>query len=220
MKQLFTLVFLLLSLTFSFAQNLVFNASPVNDIVLLDGTNEIQIDVTVSNLSTDTISITWERTQTKLPSGWSNYICDPLHCFGPSTATQHFTLAGSASGIFSIHMTPNELIDYAVIDIKFFETGDPSKSISGSYTFGEIVGTNDFDIASIALYPNPAKSYVKVENGGKVESVEIFNLLGVKVLQSTNLDYIDVATLKSGLYLVRMTDKSGKVLTTQRLQKN
>jgi len=107
-----------------------------------------------------------------------------------------------------------------VISIKFYETSNPDQSVTGVYTFGQVTGTEDLTTAPIELYPNPTTNYFQVENGQKVASVELFNLLGMKVLESTNTNYVDISSLKSGLYFVRLLDKKESVITTQRLQKN
>jgi len=218
MKQIFTIFLAVFAMSFTYAQS--FSVSSLSEQKNLDGTNELAIEVTIANLTSDTITIAWERTETRLPTGWADYICDPLHCFGPNTSSQMFMLAGNASGIFSMHCTPSTTDDYAILDIKFFPKGKPNQAITGTYTFGQVTGTDDLDIAPIALYPNPATNYFQVENGQKVASIEVFNLLGVKVLESTNTTNVNVSELKSGLYFVRLLNRAEKIITTQRLQKN
>ncbi len=186
----------------------------------LDGTNEIFVETTVTNPTSDTITIAWERTETRLPDNWSSYICDPSHCFGTNISSEMFTILPNTSGTFAVHCLPSTTDDYAILDIKFFPKGKPENSVTGTYTFGQVTGTNDLAVAPIALYPNPATNYFQVENGQKVASIEVFNLLGVKVLKSTNTTYVNVSELKSGLYFVRLLNRAEKIITTQRLQKN
>ncbi len=217
MKQIFTIFLAVFALSFSYAQS--FSVSSLSEQINLDGTNEVAIEVTVQNLTSDTISISWERTETRLPDGWKNNICDPQKCYTGSSSSEMFTLPGNGSGTFSVHCTPTT-VDYAIIDIKFFPTGQPDQAVTGTYTFGQVTGTNDLAVAPIALYPNPATNYFQVENGQKVNSIEMFNILGVKILESTDTDHVNVSQLKSGLYFVRLLDRTEKIITTQRLQKN
>ncbi len=62
----------------------------------------------------------------------------------------------------------------------------------------------------VALYPNPVKDrlYVKAEG---LQRVEVFNLVGQKVLASENAS-IDMGSLVQGVYFVRVT-ADGKVAT-------
>jgi len=218
MKQFFTLILVAFSITLGLAQT--FSVSPLSEAKQLDGTNEVDIKLTVTNLTADTITLSWERTETKMPDGWTSYICDPAHCLGPSTSSEMFMLLPNATGVFSIHVTPTTTDDYAIVGIKLFPKGNPDQSITGEYTFGQVTGTNDLTVAPIAIYPNPATTFFSLENSQNVTSIEMFNLLGIKVLESTNTTSTDISHLKSGLYFVRLSDKTGSVLATQRLQKN
>jgi len=217
MKQFFTIIFAVFAMTQSFAQ--AFTVETLEHQMSLDGTNEVIMDVAISNTTTDTAFVTWERTIDRLPDGWATLICDLQKCFGPSKSTEMFFVPPNSSGTFQIHVTPST-VDYAVIHIKFYPTANPNQSVTGVYTFGQVTGTNDLIAAPIELYPNPATSYFQVENSQKVASVEVFNLLGVRVLESTDINNVDISTLKSGLYFVRLLDRTESVITTQRLQKN
>jgi len=82
------------------------------------------------------------------------------------------------------------------------------------------------DIASdnpvISIYPNPTSDYFSVNYTDNITKVEIFNIIGrhiktFTVGESTNR--FDVSTLASGLYLIRITDDSGDVIATKRLDK-
>ena len=217
MKQIFTIVFVLFSMAQSFAQS--FTVGSLEEQISLDGTKELIIDVNIANSTSDTVFVTWERTIVRLPDHWTNLICDLQKCYGPNTSTQMFFVPPNSNGDFQIHTTPTT-VDYAIIKIKFYEASNPDQAVTGTYTFGQVTSTDDLAIAPIELYPNPATNYFQVDNGQKVNSVEIFNLLGVKVAESTNTQNVDVSSLKAGLYFVRLLDRTEKVITTQRLQKN
>ena len=64
--------------------------------------------------------------------------------------------------------------------------------------------------SGLAVYPNPTQGTLRIE-GGHFEEVEIFNVLGVRVMQrnlhgSDGTATLDVSTLTDGLYLLRVTD--------------
>lgn len=59
--------------------------------------------------------------------------------------------------------------------------------------------------STIKLWPNPASHTLHIESEIAIETVRIFNMLGVEVLQTTS-NTINVSTLSSGAYLVEITD--------------
>ena len=66
------------------------------------------------------------------------------------------------------------------------------------------------------IYPNPANDVIFVK-GEEIQSVEIYNSIGVKVVSKNvnNSESIDIADLASGMYFVRVLDKNGNISTTK-----
>jgi pectate lyase len=69
---------------------------------------------------------------------------------------------------------------------------------------------------AISIYPNPAKSYTRLQftlNKASVVTVDVYNVTGMKVKSVVNRSFgtgmntmnIDIANLKSGIYLVKIT---------------
>ena len=90
-----------------------------------------------------------------------------------------------------------------------------SKSVKASscsspvYTKGT-VETNDIVIKDISVWPNPAFSFINLDNGGLVaEKIEIIDALGRLVLMSSWNSRLDISKLKSGLYLIRVYTNEG-----------
>ena len=66
---------------------------------------------------------------------------------------------------------------------------------------------NDFKI-----YPNPATHFIHFESSNKIQKTEILTLTGSTVIRySGNSRFVNIANLKSGLYILKLTDTSGKV---------
>ena len=66
---------------------------------------------------------------------------------------------------------------------------------------------NEMNDDDIRIYPNPANDFIniEIENGKeKAKSIEIINDLGVTVINSKFKNKIDVSSLSSGLYLIRI----------------
>ena len=65
------------------------------------------------------------------------------------------------------------------------------------------------------LYPNPATDILNISMETELKSVEIYSLLGQKVL-STDKNQVDVSSLSKGMYMVRVEDVEGSI-STQKL---
>ena len=72
------------------------------------------------------------------------------------------------------------------------------------------------------VYPNPANSYIVVE-GNNIQEVEIYNMMGTRVLYSNmenaSSSAIDINNLSSGIYLVRTIDSDNNILTKKFIKK-
>ncbi|MCH2083707.1 MAG: T9SS type A sorting domain-containing protein [Saprospiraceae bacterium] len=78
------------------------------------------------------------------------------------------------------------------------------------------------DLVELKLFPNPATNYIGINgNVDAVKTLKIFNLVGkeMKSYKVTEGATYFVGDLVKGLYLIQLTDKKGKALTTQRVSK-
>jgi len=72
---------------------------------------------------------------------------------------------------------------------------------------------------SFNIVPNPASSNshidLRLTNAEKkdVRSIEIYNLIGKRVLHFDNIDAVNTNGLRSGTYLIKITTKNGKQIT-------
>jgi hypothetical protein len=74
----------------------------------------------------------------------------------------------------------------------------------------------------ITIYPNPATSFISVDNDTHIKQINVFNLVGrkLKTFQDIEKDeQYDVTDLPSGMYLIQVLDSSNKIITTQRINK-
>jgi Secretion system C-terminal sorting domain len=74
----------------------------------------------------------------------------------------------------------------------------------------------------ISVFPNPATEFIQVrDQSGNAQTVDVYTLVGRKV---RSFEYNDgqqygVSDLPRGLYLVQVVDRSGNVITTQKINK-
>lgn len=102
----------------------------------------------------------------------------------------------------------------AIDDLKIYNYALSQTDITSLYTNNTILSSSDFsqNNLEVALYPNPAKDMLNIETTLEVQSVEIFNIQGQKVLE-TNQNQINVSNLSSGMYMVKIQDIENNVAT-------
>lgn len=70
------------------------------------------------------------------------------------------------------------------------------------------LSTNNLEKFNFKLYPNPSQNYITVSASNNIENIEIFNVLGQRVLienPNLNTKQINISELKKGVYLIRTT---------------
>lgn len=66
---------------------------------------------------------------------------------------------------------------------------------------------NNFEFT---VYPNPAVNELRINSQETIKKVEVFNLLGKRVLTAKNINTtLDVSELSSSVYLVKLTSENG-----------
>jgi hypothetical protein len=80
------------------------------------------------------------------------------------------------------------------------------------------LSTEKFEnITSLTLYPNPVRNNLFIKSKDEILKIEIYNLLGKKIIEKENSDFVNVSHLKSNIYLVKISSKNGSI--TQRVIK-
>ncbi|MFT4943893.1 MAG: hypothetical protein ACI8RH_001640 [Flavobacteriales bacterium] len=75
-----------------------------------------------------------------------------------------------------------------------------------------VLGADDFDAATIIMYPNPVTSIWNVQSQEAITNVSVFNVLGQQVINDTpdTLNYVaDMSPFNAGIYLATITTQSG-----------
>ena len=90
------------------------------------------------------------------------------------------------------------------------------------YAFGLTSTLSNEDFISnnyFSVYPNPTNSRVNIKSDNKFDEVEIFDVLGQKVLSSkiSENQEIDMSLLQSGTYLLKL--KNEEVIKTTKIIK-
>ena len=64
----------------------------------------------------------------------------------------------------------------------------------------------------VSLYPNPVRDILNIEIENDIQSIEIYNIQGQKVI-SSNQKQINVSDLAAGMYMVRIQDVDNNIAT-------
>jgi hypothetical protein len=110
---------------------------------------------------------------------------------------------GSVTGAF----------DGAIDDLKIYNYALSAAEVSSLYT-SNTLSSSDFsqNNLEVKLYPNPVNDILNIETALELQSVEIYNLQGQKVL-SSNQKQINVSDLAAGMYMVRIQDAENNIAT-------
>jgi hypothetical protein len=106
--------------------------------------------------------------------------------------------------------------DWAVADGRDFDPDNPEACTDFFIPLGN-VGIHESNISSFTMYPNPVENELTIENMENVNMIEVFNIIGEKVITvdvSTTAVTINTSNLNSGVYFVAFHNESG-VQTTK-----
>ena len=94
---------------------------------------------------------------------------------------------------------------------------------NGSVSISKIVFDNNatlsntsFEKSVFTIFPNPAKNQITINSINTIGKVALYNVLGKKVLEENNTNRLNISSLKSGIYLVKIIDAKNNV-STQKL---
>lgn len=89
-----------------------------------------------------------------------------------------------------------------------------------------ILSVKDKNISKFKVYPNPVtdnKLTIEVPNNEKISSIEMYNILGTKVMTRSEVNSanktLDVSNLSSGLYMLKLNDTDGNTLAIKKVIK-
>lgn len=126
-----------------------------------------------------------------------------LNMDGSGAPTYTYTLTGQVDGTM-----PNFAIRGAyaggLVTSQFFD-----------YTVGDacVLGTDDFDLASFSVYPNPTQDSWNLKSKSEnISSIRVFDILGKSVISlspNSSEATIDGSSLKSGLYFAQVKTANG-----------
>ncbi|MDO1501491.1 T9SS type A sorting domain-containing protein [Winogradskyella maritima] len=260
MKNIYSLLFILLCLTTGKAQTFDFSISFIGvnsntnnyqfalvatpSATITDGNTAdmgagfyIPLGLTIGNFETGNSNIPASEWSTQ-DLGSSNSSGDPYFISRVEAGSSSILLNGDGPFelvLFDVIANPNPTTG----DITFVENGDPvfnellfienymninlgagtinaynqNEPTANSIAFNSLtVSDLKIEKATLELYPNPTKDYLNINSSFAIDAVEIFNVSGQSVLQTTQFNNIKVQSFQKGIYFARI-NMNGESIT-------
>ncbi|MEP5341403.1 MAG: T9SS type A sorting domain-containing protein [Algibacter sp.] len=100
------------------------------------------------------------------------------------------------------------------VDNEAFSLANWTNSVDAGVNFSTdcaALSINDFTLQNISIYPNPVNKTLNIQLEETLEKVEVYSILGKKVLKSNTNTNVDVSKLSPGMYLLKVYTEDGKV---------
>ncbi|MFT4611828.1 MAG: hypothetical protein ACI9OT_001204 [Gammaproteobacteria bacterium] len=68
----------------------------------------------------------------------------------------------------------------------------------------ENLSITDVDVIDLKLYPNPTSNFINITSIETIDKVELYSILGKKVLEVNRNNSIDISAFNSGIYFVKI----------------
>jgi hypothetical protein len=79
------------------------------------------------------------------------------------------------------------------------------------------LSVNEVFASKVGVYPNPAKDFIQLATSEIITNIEVYNVIGKKVLSNKNFvdNRVDTSSLPQGIYLLKFSN--GKVIGTKKI---
>ncbi len=102
-----------------------------------------------------------------------------------------------------------------------FVGGGSKVYVDNVYFSNGALGTEDFKISTVKMYPNPVSDFFHISAEKTIDNITFYNLLGQEIISINsfkNTESIDLSGFQSGVYIAKVTVE-GKVTTSRIIKK-
>ena len=187
--------------------------------------SEGSVKVIISNTTKDTFSVRWILLDNSFGmTGWFYGYCDLNQCYTgalPTSGINKLDSFGPKAFHVDVYNAYNNRKASAYIKLKLYQLGYEKDADTMILEFKPLssIGQQAALAAKVNIFPNPAENtlFLNIEgNAYKPVTANITNVLGQNIAISPAMlqaGKIDLGTLQSGVYFLRMADNNGIVIT-------
>lgn len=242
MKRYLLSIIFLLAVSFVLnAQNFTVSPNPSYGSADLDDPESNPDDVvayaSITNHTSDTLFLKWERIFNDKPESWETAICDVNLCYLPIVSTKEFFLPpGLSNGDMLVHVYPAKepggipqygaIPGEAHVKIKVSDVNEPKDTLIIEYFFtvtgSPISDISEVELKKLKIFPNPTTDHFRLTETTHISQLVIYNILGraIRTFDVNANQSFTISDLPNGVYLVALMDASQKPIKTLRLQKH
>jgi hypothetical protein len=228
-RHLYTILLLVFS---AIAVNAQLEINPTTLDFRIQKSSGDSINVYVTNTGNTEVNFWWTLNKDESwPSQWQSQVCDMNLCYVENidrcSPSRPNTLAAGATATMYVKVLPDRVIGTARWSISIWGDANNTVLLARTDENGTVVydpSTSTKNLANeedLIIYPNPTESVFAIRNDSKVARVSILNVVGkeIRTVAHNRGTQHDVSNLNRGIYLVRLIDRSGKLIKTVRLSK-
>ena len=161
----------------------------------------------------------------KLPNG-NTLICDGDSGFFFEIDTNHnivweYYNPAHSLGIMSQGENPDDFAnvvfrairyapDYSAFVGRELTPGNPIE-LNPDLSECNLLNVDEFALNTLTIYPNPATHEIRIKNNLILDAVSVYNTLGALVAYSTNSNRIDISTLQTGVYFLKIEQGANSI---------
>jgi len=226
MKNL-TTVFLAIFLSASIqAQDIAFSPDYFDLEVSSFDTDGKKFGYIFENLSEDTLTWYWSLELAEdFPEEWLVQVCDQRLCYGAGNFKSSNNLPNFLSPSSStdpdkqyILVTPQGVSGTSYVIFHIYGGEDCTDLL---YSTSMSVSSDDLEAPGISIFPNPVTDQISITNDADITKIVITALDGHTLYTMPHLlgDSHNIKHLTTGMYIIRLHDKSDQVVKTQKILK-
>lgn len=189
----------------------------------------------VRNSTQASLSVQWQIFEKNLPNGWGIYgFCDNATC---RLETSPAITTGAVQAAMPIPVGDSSLLEprvkvpvegdngVGIIRVRVFTNTSADTATYIIYKTASSIAAISLNDTRVMLYPNPAENQLSVymDKSLNASRIDLYNISGANLMQHAvagkETASLDIGSLASGLYLVRITDARGALITSRKFNK-
>lgn len=121
---------------------------------------------------------------------------------------------GDVGSAFDVKAFHNCILDQESFNLCAFNNIQNELKFTLEDCFSLPVSTDDILTESNRVYPNPSTDYFYVSDSEFLESLSIYNPMGILIKKFSPANSYDISVYEKGSYIIQMKDKDGRITST------